>query len=69
MREARYAGTKTLVLRQGFSFFRRGPRPPFLFSPAAGARGRRLHQLFISKKHLTNLIVNCKNDYYRPVYK
>jgi hypothetical protein len=23
----------------------------------------------ISKKHLTNLIFNCKNEHYRPVYK
>src|SRR5471032_2226049 len=61
---------KTLVLRQRFSFFAAGVvlvRPACFrlpSMPSADACIRRNN-----RKHLTNLIFNCKNDHYRPVYK
>jgi hypothetical protein len=60
---------KPLSCGKGFLFSRQlRLGSPSLFSPAnyavAHACGRR-----ISKKHLTNLIFNCKNDHYGPVYK
>ncbi|MGP1678098.1 MAG: hypothetical protein ACTS6J_13185, partial [Burkholderiales bacterium] len=65
-----HAGSgKPLSFGRGFLFFlaARRARPPSVCLPQVFPAQARLRR--VSKKHLTNLILNCKNAHYRPVYK